>query len=184
MKTQLTRALLDRMPDLKPMLAERYVSKYVAAVMQEIAEQSMLMTSDDLEAGEMSFGANSVSLACGRMKENGEAQYIFTVMQAHVSTSLVIVTYPGNSISKRVSRVTFNPNYKKSIIEEIINLTIEINPKYLKELQAKANYDIDVDVPSLESFINATRRAIDHAPNKNYEAKVVRNLQIANQLLA
>ena len=169
---------------MKPNMAERYVDKYMTHMLKEIATQYMLMSKDDMLQGEISFALDAVTEACGRMEIAGKKTYIVRHMHKHATTSLVIVTYKGNSKTKRVSRVTFNPAYKKKILEELINLTIELNPAYLRELDEAANNSIDIDVASLASYIEATRESLRSAPSQAYEDKLVHNLQIANQLLA
>ena len=60
MKEELKNALTERYPAMKPNMINRYVDKYVNAVMAEIATQYMLMNKDDMTS-EMSFAADKVS---------------------------------------------------------------------------------------------------------------------------
>lgn len=182
MKEKLTKALRERFPDMRPLLAERYVGKYMAAVLPEIATQYMHMTSEDMFAGEMNFAADQVSQAAGRAKIDGKQHYIYALMQQDPNTSLVISRYIGNSITHRVSRVCINPNYKKEIMQELKSLTIECEPQHLKDLQANANLRVPVDSASLASYIQQTRQALSCTNNEAYEEKLTRNLQIANYL--
>ncbi len=184
MKEKLIAALRAKCPQITDAYAKRYVHKYVAAVMPEIARRHMLMTSDDMSDGEMDFAADKVSQACGRHQIDGRTGYIYQLMQEHPSTSLVIGVYTGNSITHRVSRVILNPRYKKEIMEELGSLTIECGPEYLQELRANANVRVEIDLESLESYIEQTRLALKSPPCQAYEDKLVRHLQIANQLVA
>lgn len=176
MRDKLQQALSVLYPAMKPNMLARYVDKYIAGVMHEIATQYMHMTSDDLCQGEMDFAANTVSNACGRMEIAGSMQYIFTVMQKHPSTALVIVTHVGNSITHRVSRVCFNPNYKRDIMEALGNMAIECNPQHLRDLQAKANNSVEIDPESLASYIQQTKLTLNGDHSEAYKAKLTRNL--------
>ena len=69
-------------------------------------------------------------------------------------------------------------------MEELCNLTIELNPEYLKDLDEKSNHSVLVDVETLGSYIEHTRNALNNPPSQEYEDKLLRNLQVANQLLA
>ena len=115
MKEELIKALTKRFPAMKPNMADRYAGKYMAAVMTEIATQYMLMNSDDM-TGEMNFAADRVNVASKRAIIDSKSIYIYSMMQSCPSTSLVVETYTGNSLTHRVSKVMFNPKYKKVIM--------------------------------------------------------------------
>ena len=183
MKEELKKALTVRYPVMKPNMVKRYVDKYVAAVMAEVATQYMLMNKDDMTS-EMSFAADKVNVASGRAKIANKSVYIYSMMQAFSTTSLVLETYIGNSITHRVSKVVFNPKYKKDIMEELRRVTIELHPRYLQELEDKANHSVGVDIETLGSYVQHTRQALINPPSQIYADKLMRNLQIANQLLA
>lgn len=142
-----------------------------------------MIKKEDIEKGEMEFAVERVYAACGQIATDKGRFRVWTVMQAHPSTSLVIVTYKGNSLSGRVSKVTFNLNYKKDIMEELQSLAIALNPDYLDELDAKSNNSVDIDVASLASFLEATRDAISRSPNKALDEKLTRDLLITNALI-
>ncbi len=183
MKEQLTKALTKRFPAMKPNMADRYAGKYTTAVMTEIATQYMLADKDDM-TDEMSFAADRVNVASKRAKINGKSIYIYSMMQSCPSTSLVVETYKGNSLTHRVSKVIFNPKYKKGIMEELRSMTVELNPQYLQDLDDKANNSVAVDVETLGSYIEHTRQALTNPPSQAYADKLLRNLLVANQLLA
>ena len=180
---QITAALLITQPSIKPNSAERYVSKYVAAMIQEIGQQYMLMSKDDFMAGEFDFAARRVTDLCGRAQFDGSTHYIFHLLQEHSSTAIAIEKYKGNNLAKRVSRYTLNPRYKKEIMDELINLTIELNPTYLQKLSAEANNSVFVDVDSLQNYILATRQSLQQGGGTAYTDKLTRNLLIAQQVL-
>ena len=183
MKEELIKELMARYPATKPTLARRYVDKYVTAVIAEIATQYMLLGSDDI-GNEMSFAADKVNAACGRAGTGDKAKYIYTMMQSCPSTSLILATYTGNSLTHRISKIVFNPKYKKGIMEELRCTTIELNPQYLKDLDDKANNSVVVDIGTLSNYIEHTRQALLRPPSQTYAEKLTRNLQVANQLLA
>jgi hypothetical protein len=183
MREKLKNALRARCPQITEKMATRYTDKYVAAVMPEIAQQYMLITADDIRDGEMDFAANKVSEVCGRYKLDGQTGYIYQLMQSDPSTSLVIRTYIGNSITHRVSRVFFNPKFKKEIMDELKSLTIELNPDNLRDLEDRANVRVEIDIETLQSYIEQTRLDLQAPKGDAYEEKLIRNLQIANELV-
>ena len=140
MRQNLADEVVKRYPTMKPNMAHRYVDKYVTAVIAEIATQYMLMNSDEV-SGEMSFAADKVNAASGRAKIGGKSIYIYSMMQAYPATSLVLETYTGNSIKHRISKVVFNPKYKRGIMEELCNLTIECRRRFNIDHLCRLNFD-------------------------------------------
>lgn len=183
MKEKLQAALLAHHPTLKPLMAARYVDKYVAVVLNEIARQYARLRSEDISEGEMDFPIDLVTKACGAARAVAPNATVFGVLQEHPNTSLVLRTYNGNSISHRVSCVTLNPNYKKEIMTALKSLYVELEPKHLAELSAKANKIIRINAESLASYIEQTRNDLNTQHSEAYEAKLIRNLQVATQLL-
>lgn len=184
MRERLKTALSQRLPGLKENLIARYVDKYVDGVMQELGRQYARMSSDDLLQGEQNFCVDAVRNRCGRAKIDGQTHYIFSLMQDSPATSLVCITYKGNSIMHRVSRATINHNYKKEIMDELRILSVELEPQHLKDLKQRANVSVRIDAASLSSYITATRDALGKPGNSDsYEQKLTRNLQVALQLL-
>ncbi len=181
MKQKLMAALSARYPQIKPRMVDRYVTKYIKAVMEEIATQYMCMKTDDAE---MDFAADRANRASGRYKIAGVVGYVYTLMQEHMSTSLVVSMHEGNNLTHRVSRVVFNPIYKKEIMEALGSLTIECDPTRLQALKASANISVQVDLESLASYIAQTRMTLKQgSPIEAYEEKLTRNLMIATQLV-
>ena len=121
LKLQLAR----RYPTLKIYQINKSVENYTNAVMQQIALQFVTVTNEDLLSGEIGFAKDIVSQQCGQVTVDGKMMRVFTMMQADPSTSLVLVMYEGNNLAERISKITFNPRYKKEIykalITEIIN---------------------------------------------------------------
>lgn len=189
MKEKLKLALMKRFPEMKDFIAERCVTKYLNAVMPELITQFMSASKEDLANGEIDFPEYKVIRECERIQFRGHQEYIYTLMNEHPTTALIIVTYKGNSLSKRVSRVTFNQNYKKEIMEAMQSLEIELDPKHLDELEEMSNADWDINAESLASYIVATREtlksieAIGTNKSNKYQETLIRNLRIANELI-
>lgn len=182
MKEKLKKLLAEKQPALKDYQVENCVNKYVDAVMQQIATQFATITSRDLEEGEFSFAEEVVYEKCGQVSINGKRTRIYTLMQADRETSLVIVTYKGNSISRRVSKVTFNPRYRKEIFKQLTTTDYELEATYLDDLDAKTNYSIVIDMDALDSYIRHTKAALSKSPNIKYTEKLYRNLSAANHV--
>ena len=175
MRNELTRHLASRYPTLKKYQVTDSVNSYIAAVMKEIAVQYANVTSEDIEAGEFSFAADLVNKASGQVSIGKKRPRVYSVMQSDPCTSLVISTYTGNSISKRVSKVTFNPKYKKDILNELITSNYALTPAHLDELDEKSNYSIAVDLDALESYIKNTTELLAKASDGKYKEKLARN---------
>lgn len=182
LRQKLQQQLAINQPSLKSFQVERYVNKYVDAVMQQIARQFLTVTSDDLDGGEFSYAAEKVYDQCGQAMVAGERIRIATMMQAQPNTSLILKTYIGNSISKRVSKVTFNPKYKKAIIKDLIDNDYLLNDTYLEKLDEQAKYKIPIDINALDSYIENTKQALVNAAGQKYIEKLYRNYSAAKQI--
>lgn len=181
MKKKLMAALSARHPQIKPHMIDRYVKKYIDAVMMEIATQYMHYDTDDRE---MDFAADRANRASGRCKIDGVVGSVYTLMQEHMSTSLVVSMHEGNNLTHRVSRVVFNPIYKEEIMEALGSLIVECNPARLQALKEKSNVAVEVDLESLASYIAQTRLTLKQGGHgEEYEEKLTRNLMIATQLV-
>lgn len=178
MREKLKKLLAKEHKDFKPYQVENCVNKYVDAVMHEIAVQWATVTSTDIEQGEFSFGAEAVATASGQTKR----QTNYKIMQTLPATSLVRVTYRGNNKAKRVSKVTFNQQFRKEIFKELIASEQVLTQSYLDELEAKANYPIYIDMLTLHSYIKHTRQALSKSPSQAYTEKLFRNLSAASQI--
>lgn len=175
MRNELTKNLASRYPALKNYQITTCVNSYVAEVMKEIALRFATITSEDIEAGEFSFAADLVNKASGQVSIGKKRPRVYSVMQSDPSTSLVISIYKGNSHSKRVSKVTFNPKYKKDILNEFITNNYALTPTYMKVLDGKSNYSIAVDLDALESYIKNTTELLAKASDGKYKEKLARN---------
>jgi len=182
MRQKLKKQLAINQPSLKDYQVERYVNKYVDAVMQQVARQFLTVTSDDLNEGEFSYAAEVVYDQCGQAMVAGKRIRIATMMQAVSNTSLVIKTYNGSSISKRVSKVTFNPKYKKAIFKDLMDNDYLLNDTYLDKLDKQANYEIPIDMDALDSYIENTKQALVNATGLKYIEKLYRNYSAAKQI--
>jgi uncharacterized protein (DUF433 family) len=120
MRNKLIAQLASKYPTLKRFKVHDCVNRYVDAVMQEIAYRFATITSEDIEAAEFNFAADTVNIEIGQSSLDGKRLRVWTLMHLHTETSLVLVIYEGNSITHRVSKVTLNPRYKKDILNELI----------------------------------------------------------------
>lgn len=176
MRNKLQNTLASRHKNLKDYQVTNSVNSYVDAVMQQIAYQFSSVTSEDIDAGEFSFAADQVSKNCGQTSVDNKRTRVYTMMHADPKTSLVIEKYKGNSISKRVSKYTFNPHFKKEIFNELITNNYTLTPAYLSALRNKSNYSITVDIDALDSYIKNTVQALSKVKNGEYKDKLIRNL--------
>ena len=178
MREQLKKLFAEQHKELKSFQVANCVNKYTDAVMNEISAQWATVTTDDIEKGEFSFGAEAVAAESGQTKR----QTNYKLMQASPSTSLILVAYKGNNKAKRVSKVTFNPKFKAEIFKELIASDYVPTQTYLDELDKNANYTINIDFDALQSYIKRTRQALENSPSFAYTAKLYRNLTAATQI--
>jgi hypothetical protein len=176
-REKLKRALLSRHPSMKEYVADRCVEKYLSGLLPEILWSWTSMRKEDKE---LAMGMNDIKRDIGRISANGHVEYICDIMHEHTSTSLIEITFTGN-VGKN-SRAVINPLYKGDIMEELRNLTIELNPKRLRELDEKANHSVTVNPNSLESYITQTRRQLQFSGDPKWVETLERNLAIATTL--
>jgi hypothetical protein len=143
--------------------------------MQEIAFRFATITSEDIDAAEFNFSVNAVNKASGQVSLLGKRPRIFTLMQLHTQTSLVIGTYKGNSITHRVSKFTLNPRYKKEILTELITNNFTLTSAHIKNTNEKPNYSIPVVMDALDSYIKNTEKILSTAREGKYKEKLTRN---------
>jgi len=182
MREKLQQQLAINQPSLKHYQVIKYVDKYVDAVMTQISRQYLTVTSDDLDAGEVNFAANEVYEQCGQAMLVGERIRVYTMMQEQANTSLIIQTYKGNSISKRISKFTFNPKYKNDIYKDMMEGDYLLNDVYLKKLASQANFTIAVDMDAFDSYIKNTQQSMAKSRGVKYIEKLCRNLLAAKQI--
>ena len=179
MREKLQQQLAINQPNLKDYQVIKYVGKYVDAVMTQISRQYLTVTSDDLDAGEINFAANEVYEQCGQAMLVGERIRVYTMMQEQANTSLIIQTYKGNSISKRISKFTFNPKYKNDIYKDMMEGDYLLNDVYLKKIASQANFTIAVDIDALDSYIKHAQQSMTKSRGVKYIEKLCRNLKAA-----
>ena len=190
MRQKLEQALLALYPTMRTIMAKRYVTKYVDAVMGELASRMAMRSDEEVADGELNFAAETVRGEAGRCDVEKKTGYIYTLMQEHPTTSLVICTYTGNSFTQRVSRMIINPTYKAQVMSELKRLVIENIPlqkaeqQQLDIIQAKANQKVRIDAESLSSYIEHTSNTLrSDGLDTAYEQKLISNLHTANYLM-
>lgn len=185
LKSKLVEALMLTRPEIgKTYLYDRCVTKYLAAMLPAISAAISLNYKDvKQQAGEFTFSQQRIREVIGTIGKQQE--YIYQVMKADNSTSLLVVIKQGfskNGVSK-LSTVKMNPLYEDIIMDELLNLRVEANQKLLDEIEATWNYPVNVDPASLASFITKTTETIKTTTNgKAYKEKLLRNLMAARQL--
>lgn len=178
MKNKLIAALKIRYPELKEYQAKKCVDKYVYAICQEIITCQILFPYD---TSELVISTERAKLSAGRIDIDGKSQWIVPLMQENTSTKLLHITFRGN-IGKN-SRAVFNLQYKALVMEELQNLTIELNPTHLLEIDEKSNNDVIVDPKSLLSYLIATKRALAQTTmGQEYKEKLTRCIRIGIHL--
>jgi len=171
MRNKLIALLASKYPTLKRYQVIDCVNRYVDAVMQEIAFRFATITSEDIDAAEFSFAADEVNNEIGQVLLGSKRPRVWTLMHLHTETSLVLVTYKGNSITHRVSKVTLNPRYKKDILNELIINNFTLPSAYVKKPKEKPNFSIPVVMDSLNSYIKNTEQILATAKTGNYKEK-------------
>lgn len=184
LKTKLRAALMLASPNIgKDYFYDRCVTKYVNAMLPAISKAISLNHKSKLMLDEFSFAQAKIREEIGTI---GKPQkYIYELMKSSSTTSLILVIRNGfskNGVSK-LSTVKLNPIYKELIMDELLNLRVETNLQLLDEIEADANYTVNVDPVSLASFIAKTAATIKTTTNGDaYKEKLLRNLAAARQL--
>ena len=182
MRNKLTELLANKYPTLKRFQVQDYVNRYVDGVMREIAFRFATITSEDIDAAEFSFAVDKVNREIGQASLDGKRLRVWTLMQLQTETSLVLLTYKGNSITQRVSKVTLNPRYKKEILSELITNNFALTSSHVETTKEESNYSIPIDMDSLDSYIKNTEQILPTAKTGNYKEKLIRNLLAARRI--
>jgi hypothetical protein len=184
MRNKLTELLANKYPTLKRFQVQDYVNRYVDGVMREIAFRFATITSEDIDAAEFSFAVDKVNREIGQASLDGKRLRVWTLMQLHTETSLVLVTYEGNSITNRVSKVTLNPRYKKEILNELITNNFTLTSTHVESTKEAPNFSIPIDMDALDSYIKNTEQILSTAKTGNYKEKLIRNLLASRRIKA
>ena len=182
MKNKLIAQLTKKHPTLKSYQVNDCVNRYVDCVMREIAFRFASITSEDIDAAEFSFAVDKVNKEIGQSSKDGKRLRVWTLMQLHTETSLVIVTYEGNSLTNRVSKVTLNPRYKKDILNELITNNFTLTSANKEIANEAPNFSIPIDMDALDSYIKNTENILSTAKTGNYKEKLIRNLLAARRI--
>lgn len=182
MRNKLISQLTKKHPTLKSFQVQDYVNRYVDGVMREIAFRFSTITSEDIDAAEFSFAVDKVNREIGQASLDGKRLRVWTLMQFHTETSLVLITYEGNSITNRVSKVTLNPRYKKDILNELITNNFTLANAHVETTKEVPNFSIPIDMEALDSYIKNTEQILPTAKTGNYKEKLIRNLLAARRI--
>jgi hypothetical protein len=182
MRNKLTALLASKHTTLKRFQVQDYVNRYVDCVMREIAFRFATITSEDIDAAEFSFAVDKVNREIGQASLDGKRLRVWTLMQLHTETSLVLVTYEGNSITNRVSKVTLNPRYKKEILTELVTNNFALTSSHAESTKEAPNFSIPIDMDALDSYIKNTKQILSTSKNGNYKEKLIRNLLAARRI--
>ena len=186
LKTKLRAALMLTRADIKKdYLYDNCVNNYVDGMLREIRSAMALNRSTgSLRSNTFVFAQHAVSIAIGRLLK--PQKYIYHIMQAHESTSMLIEVQKGHSKdgSSKLSEMRLNTLYEDLIMKELMNLHMDANVKELEEIEENYNYTVCVDRDSLSSFVEKTKLTIKtNDKGDNYKAQSMRNLAAAQQLL-
>ena len=182
MKNKLTALLTSKYPTLKGFQVHDYVNRYIDGVMREIAFRFATITSEDIDAAEFSFAVDKVNKEIGQASLDGKRLRVWTMMQLHTDTSLVLVTYEGNSLTNRVSKVTLNPRYKKEILTELVTNNFTLTSAYVETTKEAPNFSIPIDMDALDSYIKNTKQIQSTVKTRKYQEKLIRNLLAASRI--
>jgi hypothetical protein len=151
-------------PELKFVM--RFLNKYVPAFMSQWAWSYMHMSEEEIEAREMDFCISRLYNSGGHIKQGKGAKPmpVHALMMGNVRTQLCIITYKGNNIKHRVSRVVFNPRYKKLMLDYMWDMVYDITPTLpIKELDdLVTNTKTLANKASLEAYIGRLRHESPH----------------------
>jgi hypothetical protein len=180
MNQELKMAVAAHYPELKAYQIEKAVSKYEEIMLRAISNSILSWGFTD---DQISLPLDEVRREIDRVKLNGKAEYILTLLHRSPYTRLVHEDLKGNI--GRNTRVSLNPIYQDYIMEQLIDLNKEMAPKRLRELASKANMRIEVDPQSLASYVTQTRRDFRNSQNKSkeYRDALAHNLLVAEQLV-
>jgi hypothetical protein len=182
MRNKLIALLASKYPTLKGYQVQDCVNRYVDCVMREIAFRFATITSEDIDAAEFSFAADKVNREIGQSTLDGKRLRVWTLMNLHTETSLVLVTYEGNSLTNRVSKVTLNPRYKKEILTELVTNNFTLTNAHVETTKEAPNFSIPIDMDALDSYIKNTEHILSTAKTGNYKEKLIRNLLAASRI--
>jgi hypothetical protein len=181
MKNKIAQALTARYPHLKDYQITKCVDKYVVTMIDAIA---VSIVTFGVNQEQLSLPMTELRLEAGRVAIGGKKEWITDVMHQDPKTSLVTIDFKGN-VGKN-SRVSLNTLYEQQIMDELINLNYELNGKRLKELQAQANLNFEIDMNSLDDYLiktGETYTASSNDPSKKaYADALARNYLVANQI--
>ena len=184
LKTNLLNEITRLYPDMKSNLAERYVNKYISAVLKELR---LAILRPDNENDELSFNATQFNTDCGRMKYNNQTIWLSAFMNRSEHTRLINEKFRGQL--GKYKRVVLNPIYKELIMQALIapelydEPTNALTTQEIDELQQQANKIIPVDIASIQAFIEQSQQTLVTAKkDSDYYLKVYQNIIFAQEI--
>lgn len=185
LKTQLRDTLKLTNPDIaKDYLYDRCINKYVDAMLPAISRSmSLNYTSNRSQADQFSFSQTQIREQIGTIGKKQD--YIYQLMKSHEATSLLVVVMKGycKDGKSKLSTVRINPIYEDLVMDELLNLKVVANQVLIDDIERNANYFVNVDPVSLQSYIAKTKDTLRTTTNGSaYTDKLHRNLAAAKQL--
>jgi hypothetical protein len=190
MESELKQVLREKLQQVHTQLQKdsfykKCVTKYVDTMLLAIREAiTANFDKSQMREDEFAFPKHRVSLKVGRY--GNPQHYIYTLMQQHEETSLLLEVRNGFSYANnsQLTVMRLNPIYKDLIVEELLNLKMEKNQRLLDDIDQNYTHVIDVDVNSMRGFVNQCKEAIRTA-NKGeaHKNKVLKNMAAVQQLM-
>lgn len=176
LKQKLVIELNDLYPAIKPLLAERYVNKYVDFLIPELQVALMRPVEDEV----LSVNSTQLKRKMGRMDYNDEQIYIFDFMGRSDRTRLVNETYVGHKgIYKKV---IINPIYQDDVLGRIAMTTTAPQPT---NHPTDFTHVIPVNEATLLSFITESQNKLKNLnANSPLGMKITSDITLAKNIYA
>ena len=183
MKERISAALAARHLTLKPYQIEKSVSRYIAVMLDAIAES---IRKFGFKNDQISLSLDAIAQASGRISIKGKKFQTSVLLNSDRATSLVHVEFPGQV--GQLARVSLNPVYQLDI--ECALMEAGTSKSISGNSEKPPNITTPVDPLMLDSFIENTRREHAKAIQENlpekekYRKKLLRNFLNAEKIRA
>jgi hypothetical protein len=190
MKNELRQILREELRNAQPqikseLLYSRCVNKYVDAMLIEI-QRALALNIKGWNLNEHEFAFSAVRAKHAAKRTGTQQQYNYHLMQKHPSTALLLESRKGSCYRNGFSQLSvmrFNPIYEDLLMEELLNLRLEKNQQRLDDIEQNYTHTIDVDLKSLQGYINKTQQTLAASKmGQRYNEALLRNLAAAQQL--